>query len=387
MLDTIVLTLSKGMYFINEPDRFEPSAKFIMDDTSSMGSRGYIPAKQNPTRRELENGYYKPRLTLTNRFNHTGRREATLKIELSLPKLLYKNNFDELSDTDFDTLTNLLRLRLKEMGVMVFTRVLENAPVSAVHYSKNIPLTDGTTPHYLISQIKEANIKLSLDINQTDYRNDGHSFKWHSNSYEIAFYDKIKDLEMAKKSEKRSIENDNALQLNLFDSFQERNRLEILRIEVRLNKRQKIGQLFKTLGIKADLTYKNLFSQAIAQQVLLHYLNELESKRLPLFDYKPSSPKSLLADLIIRNPKLGLKRTIQLYGLKQVFDTMTPRELRTMFNGYSQRTWYRLISDAKKVNLPPTISPLGIVRQHLNSFQPLKLVDFQAIMLNYDKYN
>lgn len=387
MLDTIVLTLSKGMYIISEPDRFEPSAKLILDENSSLGGRGYIPAKQNPTKRELQNGFYKPRLTLTNRYNHTGRREATLKIELSLPKLLFSNNFDELSDNNFDAVTSLLRLRLKDMGIMVFTKVLENAPVSAIHYSKNIPLTDGTTPHYLISKIKEANINLSLDVNQTDYRNDGHSFKWHSNSYEVAFYDKIKDLEMARKSEKRAIENDNALQLNLFDSFQERKRIEVLRIEVRLNKRQKIGQLFRTLGIKSDLTYKNLFSQSVSQQVLLHYLDELESKRLPLFDYKPNSPKTLLADLIIKNPNFGLKRTLQLYGLKQVFDTMTPRELRTMFNGYSQRSWYRLISDAKKVNLPTSVSPLGIIRDNLTNFIPLKLVDFQGIMLNNDKYN
>jgi len=156
MLDTIVLTLSKGMYYINEPDRFEPSARLILDDNSSTGSRGYIPVKQNPTRRELQNGIYKPRLTLTTRYNHTGRREATLKIELSLPKLLFGNNFDELSDENFEAVTSLLRLKLKEMGVMVFTKVLENAPVSAIHYSKNIPLTDGTTPHFLISKIKEA---------------------------------------------------------------------------------------------------------------------------------------------------------------------------------------------------------------------------------------
>jgi len=349
--------------------------------------RGYFTLVQNPTKTELINGVYKPRLTMTKRFNTTGRQEATLSIEFSAPKLLFGNNFDELTDNDFPLVIEKLEEVLKTMGIRVFHKLLLSAPVSAVHYSKNIPLTDGTTPHYLISKIKEANIKLSLDINQTDYRNDGHSFKWHSNSYEVAFYDKIKDLEMAKKSEKRAIENDSALQLSLFDSFQARKRLEILRIEVRLNKRQKIGQLFRTLGINSDLTFRNLFSQDISQRVLLHYLDELESKRLPLFDYKPNSPKSLLADLVIRNPKLGLKRTIQLYGLKQVFDTMTPRELRTIFNGYSQRTWYRLISDAKNVNLPPTISPLGIVRQHLNSFQPLKLVDFQGIMLNNDKYN
>src|SRR3989338_3676929 len=116
------------------------------------------------------------------------------------------------------------------MGVRIFTVKIVSAPVSTVHYSKNVPLTDGSTPHYLISKIKEANIPLALDVNETDYRNDGHSYKWHSNSYEVAFYDKIKDLEMAKKSDKRAIEKDNSLQLNLFDGITERKKLEVLRM-------------------------------------------------------------------------------------------------------------------------------------------------------------
>ena len=387
MLDTIVLTLSKGMYFINEPDRFEPSARLILDENSSLGGRGYIPAKQNPTKTELKNGFYKPRLTLTNRYNHTGRREASLKIELSLPKLLFGNNFDELTLSDFEPVTQLLKARLKEMGVMVWEKFLLEAPVSAIHYSKNIPLTDGTTPHYLISKIKEANISLSLDVNQTDYRNDGHSYKWHSNSYEVAFYDKLKDLEMAGKSEKRAIENDNAIQLNLFETFKERKRLEVMRMEVRLNKRQKIGQLFRTLCIQSELTLKNLFNPTIAQRVLLHYLDEIESKRLPLFDYKSTSSNSLLADLVINNPSIGIRKTIQLYGLKQAFESTTPRELRNMFSKYGQRSWYRLVAEAKTIKLPTTRSPLGIVREHLTRFEPLKLVDFQGTMLNNDKYN
>lgn len=386
MLDTVVLTLSKDMYYINDPDRFEPSARLILGDGTSMGSRGYIQCKQNPTKAELKNGIYKPRLTLTNRFNHTGRREPTLKIELSLPKLLYRNNFDELIKDDFDPVTTLLQLRLKEMGVMVFTRVLENAPVSAIHYSKNIPLTDGSTSHYLISKIKEANIKLSLDVDEANYRNEGYGYKWHSNSYEVAFYDKLKDLEMATKSEKRAIENDNAIQLDLFETFKERKRLEVLRMEVRLNKRQKIKQLFQTLFITVAPTYKNLFDPSISQQVLLHYLDGLEDKRLSLFDYKSASPKSLLADLIIQNPHLGLKRTMQLYGLKQIFDTVNPRELRAMFGNYSQRSWYRLIAEAKTVKLPATISPLAVIREHLTIFKPLGLVDFQDKMLNNVKY-
>jgi len=387
MLDTIVLTLSKSMFVLMEPDRFEPSARSILDEKSSLGGRGYFSAKQNPTRQELKNGYYKPRLTLTNRYNHTGRREASLKIELSLPKLLFGNNFDELTIEDFDAVTKLLQNRLKEMGVMVFMPLLENAPVSAIHYSKNIPLTDGATPHLLISKIKQANISLALDVNQTDYRNDGHSYKWHSNSYEVAFYDKLKDLEMANKSEKRAIEGDNAIQLNLFETFKERKRLEVMRMEVRLNKRQKIGQLFRTLGITSDLTLKNLFSTTITQKVLLHYLDELESKRLPLLDYKQTNSNSLLTDLIINNPNIGIRKTIQLFGLKQAFDSTTPRDLRSMFGRYGQRSWYRLVAEAKTIKLPNTKSPLGIVREHLTRFEPLKLVDFQQQMLNNDKYN
>lgn len=118
-----------------------------------------------------------------------------------------------------------------------------------------------------------------MDVNQTDYRNDGHSYKWHCNSYEVIFYDKIKDLEKAKQSGKRAIEKDpsslflskinsrnlklrrtgNDLLLNFFKKLKSREKLEVFRMEVRLNKRQKIKQLFEKLNIKNDLTFKKLF--------------------------------------------------------------------------------------------------------------------------------
>lgn len=158
-------------------------------------------------------------------------------------------------------------------------------------------------------------------------------------------------------------------------------------MEVRLNRRQKIKQLFKTLDIELEPTFINLFNPTISQQVLFHYLDEIENKRLPLFDYKPINAKSLLADLVINNPELGIRKTIQLFGLKQIFDSMNPRELRAMFGKYSQRSWYRLIAEAKAINLPKTKNPLGVIRENLTYFEPLKLVDFQDQMLNNDKYD
>ncbi len=377
MIDTVKLVLDKTMFFITDKSLFQRETQ--------NASRGYFTLVQNPTKSELLSGIYKPRLTLTKRFNCSKRFEETLSIELSLPKLLYKNNFDELQNSDFPTIIELLRSKLSTMGIRVFSSILLSAPVSTIHYSKNIPLTDGTTPHYLISKIKEANISLALDVNQTDYRNDGHSYKWHSNSYEVAFYDKIKDLEAAKKSDKRAIERDSRLQLNFFEGIKERKMLEVFRMEVRLNNRQKIKQLFKTLKINKEFTFQNLFSSDIAQPILLHYLNELERQRPTLFDYRTSSSKALLADLIVNNPGIGVSQTIRLFGLINAFNTVTPRELRTMFGKYSDRSWYRLLAEAKSVKLPTKKSPFDIIRNNLSNYEPLKLVDFLPQMINNDK--
>src|SRR3989344_1127844 len=386
MIDTIVLILKQGMFTIMEPDRFEPSARWLKDDSISLGGRGYTPSKQNPTPAELKNGIYKPRLTLTKRMNGYRNYEVTLKIEFSLPKLIFGNNFDELEDKDFEPIVEKLRLILKDMGVMVFTIRLKEALASAVHYSKNIPLTDGSTPHYLISKIKEANIKLSLDVNQTDFRNDGHSYKWHCNSYEVAFYDKLKDLRTAKISEKRALESDNSIQLNLFNTQPISKPFEVLRMEVRLGTRRKIRQILKSIGLDIEPTFKSLFNSQISQTILLCYLHEMESRRPTLLDYQNGKPKELLADLIINNPKLGPKRTLQLFGLKQAMELVGMREIRVLFNKYTDRSWYRLVADANKIKLPMARDIFGIIRTHITEFKPLKLVDFQDEMLNNDKY-
>jgi len=381
MLDTIVLLLDTDMFQIDKPDRFIPSARHLV--RRSLGEGGWIftenqkynygiYSRQNPTKKDLRNGIYKPRLTLFSGINLRNKPEIILKIELSLPKLLFGNNFEELQYKDRLPIIVKLVEVLERMGVITTVESIANAPVSTIHYSKNILLTDGSTPYHYINKIKEANIQLSLDVNQTDYRNYGHSYKWHCNSYEVVFYDKIKDLEKAKTSSKRSLEKDNEIQLDLFKRPQKIKKFEILRMEVRLNKRKKIRQLFHKLGIKADLTFKKLFKPAISKKILLHYMDELESKRPLLLDYKPANHKALLAVLIFNNPDLGAKQILQLYGLKRVLDVMSLRELRLMFASYSVRSWYRLMADINKIKLPMARQPFETIKRHILKFKPLK---------------
>lgn len=181
MVDTIVLLLTKDMFIVTDPDKFQPSASWIQSP-SALKSR-LIQSKQNPTKKELRTGIYKPRLTLSQRMNHLGQYSIVLKIEVSLPKLFFGNNFEELQFKDFVPVARKLVTALESMGISTTLEYLSKAPVSSIHYSKNFHFTDGSTPYHYISKIKEAGMKLSLDINQTDYRNEGHSYKWHCNAY------------------------------------------------------------------------------------------------------------------------------------------------------------------------------------------------------------
>ncbi len=223
MIDTVVLTLSlnEGQFHIDDPDKFEPSASSILKENAPIGRRGYITSRQNPTKQDHLKGNYLPRLTLTKRMIHSGGSDISLKIELSLPKLYFGNNFEELTPKDLLPLMYKLVRALEVMGVGTTAHILaQQAHVSAIHFCKNITLTDGSTPYHYINKIRESNVSRILDVNQTDYRNEGHSFKWHCNSYEVTFYDKIKDLEMAQKSDKRAIEDDNRIQLSILGSVE-----------------------------------------------------------------------------------------------------------------------------------------------------------------------
>lgn len=369
MIDTIVLTLASHQYHIIESDKFKPSAKWIYDPALIPVG---IQSKQNVTAGELRHGIYKPYLTLSNTKTSDTTRDIRLKIELSLPKLIFGNNFQELRYKDFSAVLKLLVDNLQSMGVTVDKNVLAKAKVAAIHYSKNIELKDGSTPYHYLQKIKEANVAAAIDTNESTYRNDGHCFKWHCNSYEVVFYDKIKELEQAKHGSKRSIEKDGTIQLKLLEKLAHRNKYEILRMEVRL-KRPKIKQLLAKFGIKADLTFKALFKPAIAKKVLLHYLDELESKRPPLLDFKAKNDAALLVALCYNNPELGPKQILQLFGLKKALETMTMRELQVLFERFTKRSWTRLLADAKKIKLPIANNPFGKMRVQLVKFKPCKL--------------
>lgn len=51
-------------------------------------------------------------------------------------------------------------------------------------------------------------------------------------------------------------------------------------------------------------------------------MNELETKRTSLNDYKPTNDKDLLSSIIFNNPKLKMKKVFQIFELKKLLDSI-----------------------------------------------------------------
>lgn len=382
MIDTIVLTVMANKFNILDHNKFNPSTIGLFKPPFySLGGRGTFKCVKNPLASDLINGNYKPRLTVLKRIVQGGF-QVVLRIEFSIPKLIYGNNFDEVTALDFMHVVKTLHSKLLEMSVLVHENDLISATVSSIHYSKNIILTDGSTPKMIIDELRKANMSLVFDTEQTNYRNEGCLLKYHTNSFELVFYDKVKDLEQAKISEKRAIEKDNSLQLGLFTELKtvrKKKPFEVLRVEFRFNTPKKITSELEAVAVKKSLTFKDLFDPVVSKAILLRHWYEF-TKPNPIADQRPRTYAEYLTQTIQLSPKMPLSKALRLAGTKVVVDEIGLRGYRNIISKFGKEAWYRIKNEFEQSNLPRNPSVLlPNVEKQLQEFKPTKMSAYGVV--------
>lgn len=339
MIDTICLLIPKDqMRYLSEVASWELYSK----------TDQYAKFVRNPSKAEKETGKYFPRLT---GYKRQFSQEANVRMEFSVPKLLYLNNLEELEDRDFPKVIEALQDRLKTMGVIVTKSVLENASVSSVHFSKNIVLQDGYTVSHLISEINKVNLRKSFDFAKTRFINDGQSLYAHTTSHQLVIYDKVSDLN---KDKKRAIDKDQTLyQRGLFAELnKEDESQEVIRFEIRLSQKQKMNKVLEDLGYQKNPVFKQVFNTEMSKKVVTDYWQKLIKERnLGLFSLSLSI-KDTLQTLFLADKKLKPKQAIYLLGLFVLAkDENGMRQLRSTVSKRSHdRTWYRIAKDMQQAS-------------------------------------
>lgn len=274
MIDTVVLTIPVTKENILDPKRFSPSAFGLFKEPYYTS---FIQCKLNPSKEQKDKGEYLPRLTLSSRMKNN-QYQVILRVEFSAPKILFGNNFQEITEDDFLKLISELRYKLFIMGVKLSEDQLVNASVSSAHFCRNIPLEAYVSCSMVINQLEKAgNYNEWLDLDKTSFRNGGQILHMHSDRWEFVIYDKLRDLQRARLGKNRSVEEDNYSQLDMFkDKFPKQ---EILRLELRINSKQKLRALLSTIGHGKSLeniTFVNIFKYEICQRLLRYYWSKLQ---------------------------------------------------------------------------------------------------------------
>lgn len=315
----------------------------------------------NPTIEDRRNGICKPNITYFERPAPRGGYRYEVAIEVSLPKLHFGNNFEELAESDYKAVVKDLKRSLRSVGFPHdFVIDISNFEVRKVDFCKNVCFTDGTTAATIISNLARADISKIYDVQKTDFRNGGKILHIHTNAQDIAFYDKISDLKQAKYSEHRAKDKtSNYCQFSLLETLekeQKQNHLSVLRYEIRLSGKDKIRDALEKVGIKVPLTFKNIFKQKLATAILSQNLDNIMSK-VPNSELLDRSPKNLLIDILADGNNKGPRDVFARLGFILVADDIGDlRKFRAIIDdNFHKDAWGRL---AKSYLAEPSRSQL-----------------------------
>jgi len=343
MIDTVCLVLPKSHIILLDEHGNEISGWNLQSVTDNY--KKYV---RNPSANEKRSGLYFPRVTA---YDRRYQREQQIKIEFSAPKLIYQNNLEELTDTQFSDVIDALQDRLKRMGIRVFRNLLEGASVTSVHFGRNFIFRDGQTATNIISQLQKIDIRKTFDFARSKYTNDGESLCCHTSVHELIFYDKIADLN---KGKKRSIDRDQtSYQLGLFDDVRIRgDPFEVLRMEVRLSQKQKMNAVLRKVGLNANPTFRQVFNNSVSKEVVMLYWEETVKSKNQGALMIGSQPIDLLKRLRLVYPEAKPKQLLTYAGLILLAQSGNGlRELRSVLaqSGHD-RTWGRIIKEYREIS-------------------------------------
>jgi hypothetical protein len=378
MIDTVILKLKHPSFTITNYNAFTPSCLgFFAHPYTPFNGCTHLKAIQNASKLDKEQNNYLPRLTLIKRLARPSGFVVELKIEFSVPKLIYGNNFKEVETSDFETVISTLQHKLYHMSISVDCETLRNADICTVHYGKNFCFTDHTTASSLISDIGKVDLTRRLDLNRTHFRNDGRALYYYANSYCLTFYDKVQDLAQkgSKSSEK---DNDFNLNLNIFDEIRRKNAcpIEVLRMELRLCDRRKITQVLKSVNCLKMLSFARIFDQKVAQTVLLDYWDRVHSevRRTALLSREPID----LLEAVLKLPDLTPQKALSLFAYLELSKTTSERTIHdSLSKRFNTRTFLRLkklIKENADQVTHDRYTAFDEIRSQLLKFEPVKRV-------------
>jgi len=192
-----------------------------------------------------------------------------LKVSFSVPKLLFGNSLQEVSELDFERVLYALKKALTGVGILLESGTVANARVSEVHFCKNVLLPAEIRMQEILAELTRLDISKVVDITKKEFKHGGQLLHIYSGTIERVFYDKVSDALRPKV--KRKDKGRMGRERGIIEQHDLENR-EVFRYEYRIKKTQTIKrEINAALGRepKTFVIFKDLFTPDLCKAVVL----------------------------------------------------------------------------------------------------------------------
>ena len=256
-----------------------------------------------------------------------------LKVEFSVPKLLYGNSVLEVVEKDKDRVFTELKAALAKVSIIVEIDSIAKAALTTVHLCKNVFLPRSIKMREILNELGKIDINKVVDVTGKQFKNGSRMLSIYSGVIEHVFYDKISDSVRPKN--KRSDKGHIAPERDFIERYELQKKV-LFRYEYRIKKTQTVRrEVNEALGREAlhNVLFKDIFKKGVLEKMTVkawRSLVERPENQLALFhqtdkltlllhileeaEKKGTGAHSMNAALI----SYGLACAIQDHGAKEV---------------------------------------------------------------------
>jgi hypothetical protein len=161
-MDSFTLLLNQESEYEVDFNKFERTPKYLFElpyKPPFYGKKGQFYSTCKIIK--IKGEKYLPQVTIYTNKNLYGH-YPYLYIRFSAPKIIFGDNYNELTDKDFKKLVKKLVKILRKMGVKTSVKVIINARVVEAHFAKNFIFPDEQTLYdffYLLEKTKFPYLK------------------------------------------------------------------------------------------------------------------------------------------------------------------------------------------------------------------------------------
>lgn len=244
-----------------------------------------------------------------------------LKVEFSVPKLLYWNSLQEVSEKDQQKVFSALKSALESVGILMSTETISKASVTAIHACKNIPLPHTIKMREVINELAKIDISKAFDVSDKQCKKGSRVLNIYSGTIDWSIYDKISDSLRPKN--KRSDKGHISHERTVIERYGLQHQ-EVFRYEYRIKKTQTVKREVNSLLGREYLTqvvFEDLFTSGLLKSLVINSWNALIKRpenQLSLFG--KIDPLVLLLHILSEAKKRGetahsMNNALTAYGL------------------------------------------------------------------------